>query len=458
MQIQKLFAPAILLALVFVSCKKEDSASTQPQPQPPATGNVNPADRWKDTALAYTRDIYLWYKQIPANFNAKDYADQAALMAAIRNYSTEPGFSAPVDRWSFAINKQEWDNLSGGVSEDFGLNIFFLREGDLRVRAVERRSSAGMAGVKRGWQITKINGNTNMTTNNADFIVQNIYNSKSAAVTFKKPDGTSVDLNLNASSYQEDPVYLDSVYTINSKKVGYLVFNSFLGDTAQVYSAFNRAFSNFSSQGVQDLVVDLRYNGGGYVSVAEKLANYLVPSSGNGGVMLTQKFNDKYSAWNETARFQKMGSLNLNRIFFIVSGSTASASELLINSLKPYMNVLLLGERDTHGKPVGYFPIPVDSWYILPVSFLTVNKDGVGNYYNGLAVNNKVADGLDKNWGDVTEISFASALKYIQTGSFRTSAPGEVSRSFEQNPAVISGNTKLDAPNFKGAIDTRGLK
>src|SRR5690606_18111219 len=134
-----------------------------------------------------------------------------------------------------------------------------------------------------------------------------------------------------------------------------------------------------------------------------------------------QQYNDKYARWNSTDNFSKLGSLNLNRIFFIVSSSTASASELVINNLKPYMEVVLVGPSNTYGKPVGYFTIPVGSNYIFPVSFRTTNKNGEGSYFNGLQLNHKVADGLDKDWGDLDEASLASAIRYITTGAFRNS-------------------------------------
>ena len=111
----------------------------------------------------------------------------------------------------------------------------------------------------------------------------------------------------------------------------------------------------------------LRYNGGGYVSVQQKLANYLVSIAANGNVMMNQEYNDKYTQYNETTEFGKIGSLNLSRIFFIVSDNTASASELLINNMKPWMDVKFVGPEASYGKPVGYFPIPVGDWYIFPV-------------------------------------------------------------------------------------------
>jgi len=155
--------------------------------------------------------------------------------------------------------------------------------------------------------------------------------------------------------------------------------------------------------------------------------------------MMKETYNAANSAHDETTLFKKAGSLNLNRIYFIVSKSTASASELLINNLRPYMNVEIVGNT-TYGKPVGFFPIAVDEWYIFPVSFKTTNSNGEGNYFNGLTVNNRIADGLDKDWGDVTESCLASVIKKISSGSYRlgTEVP------FEQSAAVANGNNELD--------------
>jgi carboxyl-terminal processing protease len=442
------FGTIILGGLMFlVSCKKNDLSADSNPVSPTAT-----AAALRDTALSYTRDIYLWYNQIPSGFSTASYTDLNALMTGIRQYSTEPGFSAPVDRWSFAMKQSEWDNVSAGVSGDFGFSVFFRAEGDLRVKSVEAASPAGRAGIKRGWRLTRINGNSAITTANSDMIVQAVWNSSASSFTFQKPDGTSADLQLNAASYQENPVILDSVYTLGQKRVGYFSFGSFLGDTTAVYNAFSRVFNRFASANVTELVVDLRYNGGGYVSVQQKLANWLAPSSANGQLMMKQQFNDKYTQYNESDYISKLGSINLSRIFFIVSNSTASASELLINNLRPFMEVQLIGPSRTYGKPVGFFPIEVGDDYIFPVSFRSTNKNGEGNYFDGLALNHQVADGLDKDWGDVSELCLQSALNYISGGAYRTASAAQETLSQQQSTKVISGNKQLDASSFKGTV------
>ena len=443
----------LILLSIFTSCQKKVESPAGIPPSPTPTPVATADDKVKDTTLLYARDIYLWYNQIPASFNPRSFADPDAIMKAIRPYSIEPGFPNPVDRFSFAMKQVDWNNLSSGTSSDFGLGIFFFNSTDLRVKSVERESPSGKAGIKRGWRITKINGSTNIATDQATIntIVDAVFNSKTTSFTFQKPDGTTVDLTLNAASYQTHPVMVDSVYTISSKKIGYLVFNSFLGDQTEISNELNRVFTRFATYGVKDIVVDLRYNGGGYVSIAEKLTNYLAPSSAT-GLMMTQKYNDKYAAqYNTSANFNKAGSVSLPRLVFIVSSSTASASELLINNLKPVMDVKLIGRNTTYGKPVGFFPIPVGDWYIFPVSFKTVNKIGESNYYNGFTPDAIRADGLDKDWGDITETSLASAINFFTTGAFRYQADA----GYRELPEITSGNAMLDGPLFKGTIGVK---
>jgi len=445
----------LLVIFIFAACKKEKSElATTPLVSSNADAGAT-ANLLKDSTLLLSRDIYLWNTQIPTSFNARSFDDPVKIMEAIRPYSLETGFSDPVDRFSFAIKKEEWDAMSEGMSAvaagtaangDIGLSVLFRVEGDLRVRLVEPESPAGRAGIRRGWRIAKVNDNDNITTSNASFLVDNIYNSPSVSLTFVKPDGSSEKINLSQSHYTEKPVYFDTVFNINNRNIGYLVLNSFLGNTDDINSEFERVFTKF--RGVSDVIVDLRYNGGGYVSVQEKLANYLVSAGANGNVMMKQTYNSKNSNRNETTLFRKQGNINLNRLYFIVSKATASASELLINNLKPYMDVQLVGNT-TYGKPVGFFPIPVGDWYIFPVSFKTTNRNGEGNYFNGLNVNSKVADGLDKEWGDLAESCLASVMRNIMSGSYRSIGP-EI--PFEESLPVTTGNNTLEKPFLKTTI------
>jgi carboxyl-terminal processing protease len=371
------FVGLAIWALGIVGCKKDIAEVPAPipfVPVPPAiVATMSPA-AVKDSMLLYSREIYLWNDQLPVDFSTANFEGPEALMKGIRQYSLESGSTMPADRWSFAIKKEEWDKMSAGLNlriqdnhavvGDFGFQVFFRAEGDLRVRFVEPNSPAAAAGLRRGWRVLGINGNNNMATNNAVFIIKSVYESASTDLQLQTPDGNTVNKQINAASYKKDPVYLDSVYQAGGRKVGYLVFTSFLGDEAQVANQLSQVIASFTTQGVQELIVDLRYNGGGYVVLQQKLANLLVPASADGSMMMQQQFNNNNSQRNSNINFQKAGALNLSRIYFIVGPATASASELLINNLKPYMDVRLIGPGNTHGKPVGYFPIPVGKeWY-----------------------------------------------------------------------------------------------
>lgn len=436
------FSLLLVSSIFFVACKKENGGNTA-------------ANLAKDSAWLYTQELYLWQKNLPSGFNARSYSDPNAVMVALRKYSIEPGFTDPVDRWSFAATKKEWDDVSSGISGDFGLGIFFNTANDLRVSYVEPASPAGNAGIKRSWRFTSINGNTTIDTSAANLtrIANAVQNSNTGTFVFHRPDNTDTTITLNSATYREEPILLDSIYTAGSSKVGYLIYNSFLGDISTIKSRFNTLFNKFSSAGVTDMIIDLRYNGGGYVELQNELANYLVPSGGNGGVMLKEKFNDTYSSYYDTTiNYAKKGSLNLSRIFFITTKNTASASELLINSLKPYIDVKLVG-RASHGKPVGFFPLSAGEWYVFPVSFRSVNKNGEGNYFNGLQPDATVSDGLEKNWGDTEENCLASALHYISSGSF-----SRISGREQKDIAVEPGNIRLGAKKFRGAVDKRLLE
>ena len=453
----------IFLSFFLFSCKKdikqEITSNISPTP-PPNPLPVGTSSQVNDVAFQKTQDYYLWNTQLPATLNTSSYTDPIGVMTAIRQYSIEPGFATPVDKWSFAMKKTEWNQYSGGMSSvssstsaagDFGITVFFRAEGDLRVRLTEPNSPGGILGIKRGWRITKINGSTNITTSNSQYIIDNIYKAVSADVTFTKPDGTSVDVNLQAAHYADKPVYLDTVYNSANGNIGYLVYNSFLGNIDQTAAEYARVFNKFSSAGITNLIVDLRYNGGGYVNLQEQLANYLITSQAQGSIMMKQIYNSTHSNENSTVLFNKSGSLQLTKIYFIVSRGTASASELLINNLKPYMDVRLIGNSNTHGKPVGFFPIEDGEWYVFPVSFKTVNKNGEGNYYAGFTPNAIVADGLDKDWGDINENSLASALRNISSGSFRNGG----TENYSENAAVKSGNDALEKNMLKLTIGSK---
>jgi hypothetical protein len=162
-------------------------------------------------------------------------------------------------------------------------------------------------------------------------------------------------------------------------------------------------------------------------------------------------FSDaSFKPGDNTVMFQKEGNLNLSRVFFIVTRETASASELLINNLRPYLDVKLIGDT-TFGKPVGFFPISIFNYAIYPISFKTVNSAGSAEYYDGFAPDKLAPDGVNKNWGDLNDPSLAAALHYITSGTFERSVTiddGERMLTIQKQYEPL--NTGLSSKKFTG--------
>ena len=230
----------------------------------------------------------------------------------------------------------------------------------------------------------------------------------------------------------------------------------------------------FQSAGVKDVIVDLRYNGGGAVVSAEYLDNWFAPLSANQKPMYTYIFNDQLenyyqiNNYNLTTNFDKTqaaGSLTLDHIFFLVGRSTVSASELTMNNLKPYMDVKLIGDT-TYGKPVGFIPVPIydhDSTGTLQhladlyaITFQTKNANNSGDYFQGIAPDKEEYDYVDLNWGDTADPRLQDAFKYIENGSFARMAGYSLPVSSYSGPRALPRlNGKLEQRGFNGMVENR---
>ena len=430
-----------VVAILAFSCKKKNESVNTPPP--PVTSTAE--ELLMASVYLYSKEVYFWNDRIssydqfnPRQYNGPDEFKSAKnVMGAIRQ-------PQPLDRYSFVTTIEESDGIQTGEDKDFG---FFLKSASVDLAApldsiywfvsyVYDKSTAGIAGVKRGWIINKINGmqlgydepSINILNNTFFGIVT------TANFEFIKPDNSPATASLSKSSFQANSVLYKGVLTPGAAKVGYLVFNQFFGEPSRVELA--SAFAGFQSQGITDLVVDLRYNPGGSTETQDILANLIAPLSANNQKMYSYQFNPQlqqgtfpllqkkpgfqnvsFSEATNTVKYEKSGTLNLSRVFFIVTGSSASASELIINNLKPYMDVKLIGDT-TYGKPVGFFPIQISKYAIYPISFRTINSAGNADYYSGFAPDKLANDGVNKDWGDITEPSLAAALNYIGTGAF----------------------------------------
>jgi carboxyl-terminal processing protease len=476
---------AVIALSGIISCKKTNSTAT---PATPGTGSDTLTAAAKtglllDSLYLYTKEVYLWHEVIPAYnvFNPGQYTGSTDLVAA-QNEMAAIRALQPQDKkhsYSFVTTQAGSDAIQTGDSKDYG---FFIKAAALDralpydsvywfVQYVYKNSPAGAAGVQRGWYISKIN-NTNIGYDNASITLLNSVffgTGTAASFTFTRDDGSTTPIDLTKGSFTANSVLYTDVITNGSGKTGYLVFNQFFGPTS--VTELTNAFTDFTTKGINELVIDLRYNHGGSTATQDALANMIVPASATGKTMYTYIFNDSLTAGKfpllkrkpgfsnvsfspsiNTVNYKKSGSISLGRVFFIVSSETASASELLINNLRPYMDVKLVGDT-TYGKPVGFFPISIYNYAIYPISFKTVNSAGSAEYYDGFAPDKLTADGVNRNWGDVTEPSLGAALRYIATGNFgRVSAVAEDEnrRLMEVQQQYQGINSRLYENKFTG--------
>ena len=467
------FILSAFILLLVISCKKNnDDAPSHP------TGNGTQEELLMDSVYLYSKEVYFWNDLIPSyeEFKPRQYKGSGELasaqnvMAAIRDHQ-------PKDRFSFVTTLEESQAIQTGEDKDYG---FFVKAASIDleeptdsiywfVTYVYDQSTAGAAGVERGWIVNKINGTQLGYDEPSANILNNTFfgNGANASFEFLKPDSTTATVSLSKTSFQANSVLHKEVINTGGKKVGYLVFNQFFGQPSR--NELGDAFTFFQSQGINDLVVDLRYNPGGSTETQDTLANLIAPQAANGQRMYAYEFNQQLQQGNfpllkrkpgfqnvsftedvNSIDFEKAGSLNLTRVFFIVTGSTASASELLMNNLKPYMEVKLVGDT-TYGKPVGFFPIPVFNYALYPISFRTINSAGQADYYDGFAPDKVANDGVNKNWGDVTEPSLSATLNYIATGSFGRPAVNKAAQlRMDAQQALKPMQTQLESKKFIG--------
>jgi len=486
----------------FVSCQKE---LTDPNSTPPVVNNNNgngnkqlsDADSLKYLMYrimqvsfldggrdsAYQLPTYYWYSQIPKLDPLSSSYDSAdVLLKNMKTYAINPGNGKAFDKYSFLDHGQVAGEIQQGVAGDLGMQVNYARDAankiTLYVLFADKNSPSGQAGVNRGWEITAINGDANVEYDgsngpNVNRVINAVYNDPQATFTFKKPDGTSITSTLGKTVYQLNPVLFDSVYTVGGKKVGYFVFNSFAsvnnnGTATITRQELDKVFSKFEAANITSLIVDLRYNGGGSVGTAEYLDSLIAPASLKGKEMYHYLYNDKLTTMQsqvgleDKVLFPGGGNLQLNNVFFIGSGNTASASELTLNNLKPYMNVKLVGDT-TYGKPVGFFSFHItdfdstgkekDLADLYAINFETRNANNEGGYFNGLIPDAIAYDYINVPWGNPADDHLIKIFKYISTGSFsRISPQARMAADPTLRLAISSTSYPL---RFDGMVDYR---
>ena len=445
------------------------------------TMQVSFVDGGRDSS--YDLPSYYWYTSIPKlDPLSSTYDSAAVLLAKMKTYAINPTTGRPFDKYSFLDQGQVAGEIQQGVAGDIGMQVTYAGDGTpqntfLYVLFSDKNSPSGQAGVARGDEITAINGSTNISYDgsggpNVSNVINAVYNDASASFTFKRPDGSSFTATLSKTVYNINPVLFDSVYTVGAKKVGYFVFNSFAAvdngtGATLTKQQLLRVFNNFQSQGISDLIVDLRYNGGGSVGTAEFLDSLIAPASVAGKLMYSYLYNDKLTAMasqiglQSSVNFTAGGSLNLDHVFFVGSSHTASASELTVNNLKPYMDVKLVGDT-TYGKPVGFFSFHLTDYPnggttskfladLYAINFETRNADNKGGYFNGLIPDKIASDFVNVPWGNPKDDNLAKIFSYVSTGTYgRVSARERMS---QDNSLRLSMPATIHPLRFTGMVD-----
>ena len=364
---------------------------------------------------ALQRD-YLWYKDLPTSINPDSYNTPEALLNAV---------IAPQDRFSFIMTEQEYiDRYINATFFGYGFSSVRVDNNSaLQIAYVYDNGSASQNGLRRGDKITEIEGVTVaswLSQLDAGTITsEDIYGPNEAGVmrnfVWTKPDNTQLSANFVKSEVTTNTVLHSSVAVDGDKRVGYLVFNSFIELSE---SELEQAFAEFAAQGVNELVLDLRYNGGGLIRVANQLSTQIAQNAVQNQIFVKYQYNDKNTAKNTTTRFslgQGQTVLNLDRVFVLTTDGTCSASEMVINSLSPFVDVVQVGSR-TCGKPVGMQPDAIGSYVLFAINFQTVNALDQGDYFDGLAPTCAVADTIVGDWGVSNDPLYAEARQYITSG------------------------------------------
>ncbi len=389
---------------------------------------------------------YLWNDNVPLDINYSNYETPQDLFESFRHRD---------DRFSAVINNYtEADESLDNIYESDGINygLYLEKQGSDNVVAtveyVYDGTPAKEAGIKRGYVIRKVNGTQLTTSNYNELLNQKTCTYTYSTISVKEQHGETIteygdELHESPAITKRhltiDPILKTSVIVKDGRRIGYFLYDSFTLDTKGVIDAIER----LEAQQIEDLVLDLRINTGGYINTLDTLAAMLVPDGHEGDLFMTETYNQALAAElrqesnapNFNKRFFASGlpNLHLNRIFILTSNNTASASEQLISGLMPYMPVTLIGDR-TYGKFTGNFllndvahegsdpdGIPYSEWAVYLCVMQCNNANGEMKFKNGFTPDYAIPDIYRHELGDEQEPLFAKALE-LCTGSLAKSA------------------------------------
>lgn len=398
-------------------------------------------DTLKRAILDAMQEYYFWNNSIPLTFDVTKYETALEVLDALK--------FKPSDEFSELLPNSIFEAriIQGKVTES-GIYVAHDERKKLCVAYVLEGSPAQKAGIKRGWEILTINGkliteNYDLKTASANLIgpVGTVFN-----INFQVAEETFLSKSIISEEYKVNPVLSNNVFTVDSTgkkkdisvKVGYLAYQNFIstdGLLPKRSKEVQERMEEFQRQGIQELILDLRYSSGGEVEVVERLCNYIVPAEHNGKLMYTLKNNSKQTKYDRTVPFGKAGTIALNKVIILTSKQTKGPAEFIMNVMEPYLKVVQIGES-TFGMPVGLDRIGTTgnsnfskfNVELLGVKYILTNSTGITNYWDGFpksfpATPTKKAgyayvsapDNPRIDWGNTKDPQFAAAINYIKT-------------------------------------------
>jgi hypothetical protein len=426
--------PSLLFAAALVGCGGGGGAS-------PSQCTVEDQKAWLFSTMD---DTYFWtaYSPKPA---AEAYADVASYLKALLYTGSDSRF--PADRWSYTQSTADFNRFfADGTTLGFGVSVAgreLARDSSkpLFVRSVDPGSPAAAAGLQRGDRLTQIAGRAA-----SDVVASDDYSALTAGQAGDTLQlawtraGIAQSGTLTAASYALVPVTGVSVLqSAGGRKVGYLSVKDMI---SQALAPADAAFAQFKAAGVSDVVLDLRYNGGGLVSTGATLASYLAGSRGTGLNYASLIFNDRHASSNMSFAFRPLAAaLELPRVLVLMGRRTCSASEQVINGLRGAgLTVVAIGET-TCGKPVGFQPVAACGTTYSLVNFESVNQLGQGRYFDGFTPTCAVAEDFTVPMASATDPLMAAATAYVDSGSCpaASAAPALASSQRQAEPGERRG-------------------
>jgi len=414
-------------------------SGTRPDGSPLIDRQGTRADEMK-WVHAFIDESYLWYKEVPAGLNPSSFNTPVAYFNALKT----PALTAsgrPKDRFHFTYPSAVWDALSStGASTGYGLTLVRYTDPSRprvwKLTMVEPDSPAAQAGLQRGDQLLSVDGVPVAFYPNSARAAALINAGLFPAAVGEKhrfmlsSAGQFKIVTLTAQTVGGQSVQNVKVLDTSTGKVGYLQFNEHNGVAE---SQLAKAFSDLQSAGVADLVLDMRYNGGGLLTIASQLAYMVAGPQATKGKVFERVVNNGKSTPPAPMPFRdtaigfpaaaplKAGTalpyLGLKRVTVLTTAGTCSASESVINSLRGVgVEVNLIG-GDTCGKPYAFVPAPNCGTTYFAIETQGVNDRGEGDYADGFQPTCRVDDDLDHALGDPQEGLLAAALSYLERGS-----------------------------------------